>query len=842
MRHIRTPAALDALILLLTLAGLGAIAFTGNYAHFIIGLVAITAILCTGLNVLYGLTGLISLGQVGFFAIGAYACAVLTLNGVSFWIALPLAAIIAGAVGCLLAIPAMRMEGPFLAMITIAFAFIVEHAAIEWRDVTGGQNGLMGFPMPQIGGYVFAERDLVILAVSLCGVSLLAFRRLKDGGWGYAMAALRDADIAAQSLGYRPFVIKSLAFAVAAAMAGLAGALYAPLMMFIAPSNFPFSQSILFLFAVIVGGAGTVLGPLIGALVTVLLPEMLSGLAEHRLLFFGALLVAVLLLAPRGIVGTLSRLLPRSAQSTDAMPAEAVQHWIEAYPKPSGLRVERIGIAFGGVRAVKEISLTARSGQVTSIIGPNGAGKTTVLNIVSGFYRPDQGAIHAGDSGNLAGMPAEAISRHGIARTYQTTRLFETISVVDNVIAGLPNGRLGSPFPAMASKGNRALALGLLRYCGFAGDPDKRAGDLPHVDRRLVEIARSLATQPGILLLDEPAAGLMQGDKDKLAMLIRRLADTGIATILVEHDMDLVMEISDVLLAMDAGEPIAFGTPAEIRSNPKVIAAYLGDGTTRVKPRRQTFQAAQTPVLETVGLTAGYGGAPVLRSVSIKVRKGEMVTLLGANGAGKSTFLAALSGLLRPVEGNIVLNDALIQAQPSHAIVKQGLVLVPEGRQVFPQLTARENIELGAYKRQDAAVDREIEAILARFPRLRNRLDTPAGLLSGGEQQMMAIARGLLAQPNVILLDEPSLGLAPAIIEELYTILGELRDDGVTILLVDQIATLALALADYAYVLEQGRIVAEGTAADMARDERLIAAYLGGARGQETPSRQAEAS
>jgi ABC-type branched-subunit amino acid transport system ATPase component/ABC-type branched-subunit amino acid transport system permease subunit len=840
MSSIRTFNPLDAIIVLMTLGGVVFIGLTSGYAHFIIGLVAITAILGVGLNVLYGLTGLISLGQVGFFAIGAYASAILTLNGVSFWLALPLAAIISGAVGCLLAVPAMRMEGPFLAMITIAFAFIVEHVAIEWRDLTGGQNGLMGFPLPEIGGYIFSERDLIILSVLLCGLSLLAFRRLKDSGWGFAMTALRDAEIAAQSLGYRPFVIKSLAFAAAAAMAGLAGALYAPLMMFIAPSNFPFSQSILFLFAVIVGGAGTVLGPVIGALVTVLLPELLSGLAEHRLLFFGALLVAVLLVTPRGIVGTISRLLPNSRQKADAMSIEDVQKLIESYPKPSGLRVEAIGISFGGVRAVNDVSLDAKSGDVTSVIGPNGAGKTTVLNIVSGFYRPDHGAVHVGDSVNLAGMSADSAARHGIARTYQTTRLFENMSVAENVIAGLSNGQLGSPFPAMASAENRALAFGLLRYCGFDGDPDQRAGDLPHVDRRLVEIARALAARPGILLLDEPAAGLMQADKEKLAALICKLADSGITVVLVEHDMELVMGISDAILAMDAGEPIALGTAAEIRHNPKVIAAYLGDGTTNVKSRAEALKTAETPVLETVRLTAGYGGAPVLQAVSMKVREGEMVTLLGANGAGKSTFLAALSGLLRPVEGNIILNDAFIQTRPPHSIVERGLILVPEGRQVFPELTALENIELGAYKRKGPIDGQEIEAILARFPRLRNRLHTQAGLLSGGEQQMMAIARGLLARPKVLLLDEPSLGLAPAMIEELYTILGELRDDGVTILLVDQIATLALAVADYAYVLEQGRIVTEGRAADLVQDERLIAAYLGGGQ-DEAPPLRAEA-
>ncbi|MBO6804197.1 MAG: ABC transporter ATP-binding protein, partial [Thalassospira sp.] len=219
--------------------------------------------------------------------------------------------------------------------------------------------------------------------------------------------------------------------------------------------------------------------------------------------------------------------------------------------------------------------------------------------------------------------------------------------------------------------------------------------------------------------------------------------------------------------------------------------------------------------------------------------QGEMVALLGANGAGKSTFLTALAGLLRPVDGKIVLNNEYIHDLAPHQIVEQGLVLVPEGRQVFPELTVRENIELGAYKQPKPVSSDELEAILNRFPRLRDRINSPAGLLSGGEQQMMAIARGLVAKPKALLLDEPSLGLAPAMVEELYAILGELRDEGVTILLVDQMATMALSVADYAYVLEQGQVVAKGKASELRKDERLIAAYLGGSeQGDKKPKQE----
>ncbi|WP_298820153.1 ATP-binding cassette domain-containing protein [uncultured Roseibium sp.] len=818
---------LDLTILAATLAGIAAALAAGGYTQFVIGLVALTTILGAGLNVLYGLTGLVSLGQVGFFAIGAYASGIATLSGLSFWVALPLSAGIAGVAGGLLAVPAVRMAGPFLAMVTIAFAFIVEHGAVEWRSLTGGQNGLMGFPMPAIGGYLFSERDLVLLSVVLAGLSLYLFRRLADSGWGMAMTGMRDAEIAASSLGYRPFVIKSAAFVIAAALAGLAGGLFTPLMMFIAPSNFPFSQSILFLFAILIGGSGTVLGPLAGALVTVLLPEFLSGLAEYRLLFFGGLLIGVLLLAPRGIVGTVSSFMPTRRQ--EIAPASVADVETVLCKEGSGvlLELDTLGISFGGVRAVDEVSLSIRPGEVTSIIGPNGAGKTTILNMVSGFYAPSDGRILLGGK-NLAGAPAHAVARAGIARTYQTTKLFENLSVVANVVSGLSRGALGNPWIDVQSAGNLELAAGLLRFCGYQGDLEKRAGDLPHVDRRLVEIARAMAMRPEILLLDEPAAGLMRADKEALGNLLSRIAGLGLSVVLVEHDMDLVMGISDRILAVDAGTPIAFGTPAEIQVDETVIAAYLGDGSSSAHPRSVLLETVETPVLSTLRLTAGYGAAPVLTEVSVKVRPGEMVALLGANGAGKSTFLSALAGLHRPVGGRIILNDAAVHDLAPHDLVKRGLVLVPEGRQVFPELTVLENIELGAYKRRKDISQDEIAAHLDRFPRLKDRLFSRAGLLSGGEQQMMAIARGLMAKPEILLLDEPSLGLAPAMVNELYAILGELRDEGKTILLVDQMATMALSVADYAYVLEQGRVVVEGPAGELAADPRLTAAYLGG--------------
>ena len=813
-------------IVVLTAAALLLAAKSDGYTPFVLALVALTAVVGVGLNILLGLTGQVSLGHVGFYAIGAYTVAILTLKGVDFWIALPLAGAVAGIVGFVLALPALRVTGPYLAMVTIAFAFIVQHGTIEWRTLTGGSNGLMGIPPPSIGALIFSEREMAMLAVALAGASLYAFHRLARSGWGMAMVAVRDAEPAARSIGLNPVIVKTAAFSLSAVFTGLAGGIFAPLLMFVAPDSFPFSQSILFLFAVIVGGAGWTFGPVVGALVSVVLPELLSGLAEYRLLFFGAALLVILWVAPEGVLGLLARLWPRRDSAMAVSTPFDVGAFLTPAGAPGALEVRDLGITFGGIKAATAVTFTAPPGKVTSVIGPNGAGKTTVLNLIGGFYRPDSGSIRLGER-ELAGRAAWKVARAGIARTYQTTKLFATMSIVDNVLIALRRGRLGSMAADAASRGDRDAAEALLAFVGYHGSLSTPAGDLPHVDRRLVEIARALAMRPRVLLLDEPAAGLMRSDKDALSRLIRRIADLGIAVILVEHDMLLVMGISDAVIVLDAGVRIAAGSPIEVRHDPRVLKAYLGGGEMRARPRATPWSGAHDAVLTTVKLTAGYGAAPVLDNVSLDVRPGEMVTIIGSNGAGKSTTMRAISGLLRPVDGAIVLDNVPINELETHQIARRGLALVPEGRQVFPELSVFDNLVLGAHSRKDADRDDEIAGLLERFPRLKERLTIRAGLLSGGEQQMLAIARGLMAKPRILLLDEPSLGLAPAMINELFDILAGLRDEGVTILLVDQMAALALTVADRGYVLELGKIVRSDNATGLADDPELEAAYLG---------------
>ena len=805
------------------------IARGNGYQTFIIVMVGLTAIVGIGLNVLLGLNGQISLGHVAFYAIGAYAVGILTTTYEwSFWPALAVGGVAAGSAGALLAIPALRVRGPYLAMVTIAFGFVVEQSAAEWQGLTGGWNGLSGIPGPSLFGTDIGEKGIAYLTVALTVLAILAFARLSDSAWGNAMRAVRDSESASTSIGLDPTLVRTTAFGISAVAAGIAGGVYASISNFISPESFPFFQSILFLLVVMLGGADRVLGPLIGACVVVLLPELLATLGQYRLLFVGLLMLAVLRLAPTGLVGVIAGLLPKPGRVTAPRGRRDVEGFLASGATSRGLSVRNLAVSFGGVHAVKDLSFDAQPGAVTSIIGPNGAGKSTALNAICGFYRPDDGTVKLGKR-TLSELRAYQIPRAGIARTYQTSQLFPTMSVLDNILIALRRGRLGlrSLVAAMHDAEAAEMAESLLAFAGYKGGIDTPAGALSHVDKRLVEIARAIAIRPAVLALDEPAAGLDAEDKAAIGALLRKLAALGMTIILVEHDMDLVMGASSHVVVLDAGAKIAEGPPLQVAAQPAVLEAYLGAGEQVDRRRERALPARKSALLTVHALSAGYGAATIVRDAALDIAKGEFVAVLGANGAGKTTLMRALSGLIRPIGGEVSFLGARIDQLVGDAIARQGLILVPEGRQVFPELSVIDNLRLGAYARTSADEAKMIEALLARFPALKARQRQRAGLLSGGEQQMLAIARGLMARPEVLMLDEPSLGLAPRLLETLYDLLAELREEGTTILLVDQMATLALSVADRAYLLQSGTIRHSGTAHEVGQDPALLRAYLG---------------
>jgi len=818
-----------AVLAVVVTAAITGIATGDGYRLYVIAIVGLTAIVGIGLNVLIGLTGQISLGHVGFYAIGAYVVGILTTNaGWSFWVALLAAATITGAVGVLLAVPALRVRGPYLAMVTIAFGFVVEQGAAEWSGLTGGWNGLSGISAPRLFGIEFSDRAIAYLVLALTVLATLLFSQLSASAWGRAMRSIRDSEIASVSIGLNPIVIRNTAFGISAATAGIAGGVFASLANFISPDSFPFFQSILFLLVVMVGGADTVFGPLIGAVIVVLLPEALSALGQYRLLFVGVLMLVVLRIAPTGFVGLFGRFWSKPGTNDTPALRRDVRGFLTSGNVGRRLSVRDLTLSFGGVQAVKRLSFGARPGEITSVIGPNGAGKTTALNLICGFYKPDAGTIQLGDT-EVVALPSYRIARAGIARTYQASQLFATLSVLDNVLVALRGGRLGFDAFALTDRDpdRRELAESLLAFVGYRGSLDQPAGALSHVDKRLVEIARALATRPGLLALDEPAAGLSAADKAELRNLLRKVAEAGIAVVLVEHDVELVMAVSSHVVVLDAGAKIAQGPPGHVATNDAVLEAYLGRSKSVDRKRVRAIALSPTPALRAERVSAGYGAATVLRNVTLHVDDSEVVAVIGANGAGKTTLTRVLSGLLQPTSGDISLLGEKIHRLPASRVAARGLVLVPEGRQVFPELSVIDNIRLGGFGCGARDQDRLLNALLTRFEQLRERRNQRAGSLSGGEQQILAIARGLMARPRVLMLDEPSLGLAPRMLDDLYGLLAELRDEGTTILLVDQMAVLALSVADRAYVLQGGTMKHSGNAAEIGRDPSLVQAYLG---------------
>ena len=520
------------------------------------------------------------------------------------------------------------------------------------------------------------------------------------------------------------------------------------------------------------------------------------------------------------------------------------------------LRLDDVRRHFGGVHAVDGVSLDVEQGSIQGLIGPNGAGKTTLVNVLTGYVRFQAGRAWL-QSDQLSGLSAHRIARLGIARTFQNIRLVKDLTAIENVLIGMHArsrddtlAQLATlPFFRNAAQGRVKDAHLLLESVGLPSSVGARhAGTLPYGDQRRLEIARALALKPRLLILDEPAAGMNPSEKQGMRELIERLNADGLTILLIDHDMRLVMGVCKRVAVLNFGKKIADGTPEEVSTDSTVIKAYLGTGGERevtsapgasgvaedrdveaVAATRKAVREPEQPILDVEGLTVSYGAIVAVRGVSFRVGQGEVVALIGANGAGKSTILNTLSGLIRPESGTAVFDGLDLTNAKASAIVKRGLVQVPEGREILARQTVLENLELATWARRDGAATRgRIDAVLKRFPILGERRNLSAGALSGGEQQMLAIARGLLARPRLLLLDEPSLGLAPQMVDEVFRAIEEIHKEGTTILLVEQNALRALAIADRAYVIETGRILLSGSGDELLHNPAVRRAYLGG--------------
>ncbi|HEY8614287.1 MAG TPA: branched-chain amino acid ABC transporter ATP-binding protein/permease [Roseomonas sp.] len=586
---------------ILVAAGAALIAgfMTNDFYLRILFNVGIYFLCASGMNVLLGYAGQKSLGQAGLFAAGAYSAALLTTSAWDLgpWTALVLSTVIAALCGVLIAAPSLRVRGPSLAMVTLAFGIVVEKLVTE-AEVFGGAMGIYAIKPLTFAGDPLDMTQWVWLVIAL-GLGLhLLLRNLLTGRYGRAFLSLQADEIASAAVGVPVLRTKVLAFVIAAATCGLAGALVAQQNQYINSDFINFNLSIFILLLVLFGGAGSLLGPILGAVTLTVISALVARWAWIEHFVQGALLLFALYVMPRGLAGVLESLFRRrgsteasrraEAPSTDAcLPVRAA----EAAADAPLLTAESLNKAYGGVRPARDVSAKLTRGHVHALIGPNGAGKSTLINMLSGVVRPDSGAIHF--LGEKLGRAApHIICDRGIARTFQNLRLFRELSVRDNVLLGqharMRNGflssLLGLPLALREEKAAEARVAEILRFLGLSGLADQPAGALPYGLQRRVELARALATEPHLLLLDEPAAGLNPQETAALGQLLLRIRDQGITILLVEHHMDLVMAISDHVTVLDYGATIAEGTPAAVQADPRVMAAYLGTDETDPEP------------------------------------------------------------------------------------------------------------------------------------------------------------------------------------------------------------------------------------------------------------------
>ena len=479
------------------------------------------------------------------------------------------------------------------------------------------------------------------------------------------------------------------------------------------------------------------------------------------------------------------------------------------------LAVEGLGKSFGGVAAVRGVSFRIEAGEMLALIGPNGAGKSTCFNMVGGQLRPDAGTILL-DGQPIAGLAPQAIWRLGVGRTFQVTATLASMTVQENVQMALIS-HAGGVWRAWgaARLQHVAPARALLEQVGLGDQWDRAAGLLAYGDLKRLELAVALASEPRLLLMDEPTAGMAPAERFALMALARRVA-TGrrLAILFTEHDMDVVFGTADRILVLDHGALIAEGDGPAIRANARVRQVYLGAGECSTAAARQPHPLQPgplKPLLTVENLNSFYGRAHILRDLSFAVLPGETLVLLGRNGAGKSTTLKSLIGLVRPASGSIRFAGQEIAGREPYRIARHGLGYVPEERRVFAGLTVAENLDAARRPRRPGAAPWTAARLFALFPNLGPLRHRAAASMSGGEQQMLSIARTLMGNPRLILLDEPTEGLAPLVVEQMAAAILALRAEGVTVLLAEQNLHFAARVADRAVILEQGRIAWAGT-------------------------------
>jgi len=775
--------------------------FGGGYWGVIATRACVYWVLVSGLNLVVGFAGQIAIGWVALLTLGAYTTSVLAAGNVMPalppYLALAIAAVVGAIFGLIIGLPALRLRTFYFAITTLGFATIVTQVALAWQSVTGGGVGVAGpiFPEPfasQWGFYYFCFGLAAICTWTTANIAASRF--------GRALTAIRDAEVAAEASGIAKPALLGAVFLFSGAVAAVAGGLFAALQSYITPDAFTLDLSVLFFIAILIGGRGSILGPLLGTILLTVLPEFAAPLVAWSTFLYAALLLVIVLVIPGGIAELLDFKNRRPLESDRAIipRPDLLDRLLGTTPNAGALTLQQVALSFGGVQAIDGLDLEIRPGQVHGLIGPNGSGKTTTLNVISGYYAPQRGAVRLND----AAMPVLARhqrARMRIARTFQTPRIVGSASVLQNVMIGGTIDGEGTFVESLLSLPRhrrdeamlRDTAMLALAAVGLERLAQVRADRLQHSELRFTEIARALMLRPAFLLLDEPAAGLSAEEIARLSALLLAIARAGTGVLLVEHHPDLIFDICHYVTVLNLGMPI---------SEPD-------------------------PLLDVAGLSSGYGKIGVLRGVDLNVGAGEVVALLGPNGAGKTTLLRAVSGLL-PWSGSVRFAGRDLAGFSPRETVRCGLAHVVEGHRVFTQLSVLDNLLLAAYDlpRGERAV--RVEEVFGLFPEIAAKRHERAAALSGGQQQILAVAQGLVRRPRLLMLDEPSAGLSPVLVDRVLVVVQRLREAGTAVLLVEQLIEKALALADRVYALARGSIVLEAKTGEADLPLRLQHAYM----------------
>ncbi len=794
--------------------------------------IAIYTLYGAGVNLLVGYTGLVPFGASVFFGCATYAVAISMKRFIGNEIeALVFAVIFSLVLASVIALIILRRRGLYFSLLTLAFSQIAFEVAFNWTDLTGGENGLQGVPRPWLNNdWTFHIFTIVTVAL---GMGLLW--RIAHAPFGRLLQALRDNEQRVQSLGYNTFRIRFEAFVIMGAVIGSAGGLLALMLHGAYADNLSWQHAGDSLLMTVMGGVHHFLGPLWGAIAFILLEDRLSAVTESWWLIFAPIVMVFALASPEGMQGLVFRLIGRDDWTLTRRGVPPRPARIEPYrgggqahldaDKPV-LEVRGLHKRFGSLVVAADVHLDVQPFRLHSLIGPNGAGKTTFFNMLTGLLRADAGEIRF-DGHLITHLPVHRRVRLGLSRSFQILSVFRNLTTFENVrVAVQAQSRQQNSLwrDAYQLADVNARTWSLLAAVGLEERAAEPCANLSHGEQRLLEIAIALATDAKLLLLDEPLAGLAEADREVVGALIRQLAATH-AVLLIEHDIDRVLALSDRITVLHQGRVIADGKPSEVANNQDVVTAYMG--TARAGGPQPTVHteaprpATTKPILQLEQVRAGYSGSLVLTDLDLVVHEGEAVALLGRNGVGKTTMLRAITGTVQKSAGRIVMDGKDITHARPYEINRLGISIVPEGRRLFPNLTVMENLQIAA--RPSGA---SFEEIFELFPKLKILQRARAESLSGGERQMLAIARALTVPSRLILLDEPFEGLAPAIVQEVMDALVRLRGRAAMII-VEHHAETVLPIVDRAYVLVNGQVAYEGSAKALEADAALQARLLG---------------